>query len=99
VVEIHVTDEGPGLSPGFVDVAFERFARADPGRTAEGSGLGLAIVRSIARAHRGEAHAANRRLGGADKWLVLPANVRQTGSHLTETAPDRAMTTAGGRWT
>lgn len=79
VVEIHVTDEGPGLSPGFVDVAFERFARADPGRTAEGSGLGLAIVRSIARAHRGEAHAANRRLGGADMWLVLPANVRQTG--------------------
>jgi len=79
VVEIHVTDEGPGLSPGFVDVAFDRFARADPGRTAEGSGLGLAIVRSIARAHRGEAHAANRRLGGADMWLVLPANVRQTG--------------------
>ena len=70
VVEIHVTDEGPGLSPGFVDVAFERFARADPGRTAEGSGLGLAIVRSIARAHRGEAHAANRRLGGADMWLI-----------------------------
>jgi len=73
-VELHVTDEGRGLPPDFVDDAFERFARADPARTAEGSGLGLAIVRSIARAHQGEAHAANRPSGGADIWLALPVN-------------------------
>jgi two-component system OmpR family sensor kinase len=51
--------------------AFERFSRADPTRP-DGSGLGLAIVETIARAHGGEAHAANRPGGGADVWLALP---------------------------
>ena len=73
-VELHVTDEGPGLPPDFVDRAFERFARADRSRTADGSGLGLAIVRSIARAHHGDARAASRPSGGADIWLALPAD-------------------------
>jgi len=72
-VELHVTDDGPGFSAGFLDGAFERFARADTGRTTDGSGLGLSIVRSIARAHSGEAHATNRDGGGADVWLTLPA--------------------------
>lgn len=71
-VELHVTDEGPGFPPGFLDTAFERFARADGARSADGSGLGLAIARSIAHAHRGEAHVANRASGGADTWLTLP---------------------------
>jgi signal transduction histidine kinase len=35
--------------------------------------LGLAIVEAIARAHGGEARAANRLDGGADVWLALPA--------------------------
>jgi heavy metal sensor kinase len=69
--ELHVTDEGPGFPAAFVDRAFERFSRAD-GRFGDGSGLGLAIVDAIARAHRGEAHAANRADGGADVWLELP---------------------------
>lgn len=71
-VELHVTDDGPGFPPGFLEDAFERFARSDAGRTTDGSGLGLSIVRSIARAHSGEAHAANRPSGGADVWLTLP---------------------------
>jgi two-component system OmpR family sensor kinase len=69
--ELHVLDEGGGFPDGFVDRAFERFSRSD-GRSGEGSGLGLAIVETIARAHLGEAHAANRAEGGADVWLGLP---------------------------
>jgi signal transduction histidine kinase len=38
----------------------------------DGSGLGLAIVETIAAAHGGAAHAANRPEGGADVWLALP---------------------------
>lgn len=70
-VELHVRDEGPGFPPEFVPRAFERFSRADS-TEADGSGLGLAIVETVARAHSGEAHAANRPGGGADVWLALP---------------------------
>jgi signal transduction histidine kinase len=70
-VELHVLDEGAGFPDAFLAHAFERFSRADPVR-ADGSGLGLAIVETIARAHGGEAHAANRSGGGADVWLALP---------------------------
>jgi heavy metal sensor kinase len=74
VVELHVTDRGPGIPPAFIDRAFERFTRADAARRhGGGAGLGLSIVRMIAEAHGGEAHARNREGGGADVWVVLPA--------------------------
>ena len=70
-VEIHVTDDGPGFPPDFLDRAFERFTRASGAREG-GSGLGLAIVATVADAHGGAAQAANRPEGGADVWLVIP---------------------------
>jgi two-component system OmpR family sensor kinase len=72
-VDLHVADSGPGFPEDFLAVAFERFSRPDLGRTVEGTGLGLSIVRSIARAHGGDAHATNRPSGGADTWISLPA--------------------------
>jgi two-component system OmpR family sensor kinase len=83
-IEIHVLDRGLGFSEEFLDRAFERFSRAAAGRGDGGSGLGLAIVRTVARAHGGEARAANRQDGGADVWLTLPA--RGTGP-----GPDRNL--------
>ena len=80
-VELHVRDRGAGFSDEFRERAFERFSRAEPGRGQNGSGLGLAIVEAIARAHKGEAHVANRDGGGADAWLALPRYDR---------GPDRA---------
>jgi two-component system OmpR family sensor kinase len=71
-VELHVLDDGPGFPPEFLGVAFERFTRADEGRARGGTGLGLAIVEAIAKAHQGNARAANRPGGGADVWLTLP---------------------------
>ncbi len=72
MAEVHVIDEGKGFSPEFLGRAFERFSRASSSRRDGGSGLGLAIVRTVARAHGGEAHAANGESGGADVWLSLP---------------------------
>jgi len=71
LVELHVLDEGAGFPHDFIGRAFERFSRADAAGSG-GSGLGLAIVETIARAHGGEALAANRPEGGADVWLALP---------------------------
>jgi two-component system OmpR family sensor kinase len=73
VVELHVTDEGRGFPPQFLDRAFERFARADDARGGGSSGLGLSIVRVIAEAHGGTAHIANNDGGGADAWIALPS--------------------------
>ncbi len=70
-VEIHILDKGEGFPEEFVSRAFERFSRASSGRRDGGSGLGLAIVQTVARAHGGEAHAANTGQG-ADVWLSLP---------------------------
>ncbi len=71
-VEIHVRDRGPGFPPEFLDRAFERFSRRSPSQGDGGSGLGLAIVRTVARAHGGEADAANLDGGGADVWMTIP---------------------------
>lgn len=70
-VELHVTDEGNGFPPEFVQRAFDRFSRADESRSARGTGLGLSIVTLIATAHGGRARAENGPDGGADVWLEL----------------------------
>jgi heavy metal sensor kinase len=72
-VELHVSDEGPGFPPDFLEHAFRRFSRPHPAQSGGGAGLGLAIVRAIAEAHAGTAHAANRDLAGADVWIALPS--------------------------
>jgi two-component system, OmpR family, sensor kinase len=57
-VVLTITDDGPGMSPDFVPIAFDRFSRGDEGRSREagGSGLGLAIVKAIIDAHGGQVH-------------------------------------------
>lgn len=72
MIELHVSDAGPGFPPGFLAQAFDRFTRADHARARGGSGLGLSIVRLIARAHGGDAHAANDPAGGACVTIELP---------------------------
>jgi two-component system OmpR family sensor kinase len=55
-LEVHVSDDGPGVLADDRERIFEPFYRA-PGSRAiapDGSGLGLAIAREIARAHRGD---------------------------------------------
>ena len=64
-----VRDRGPGLVPGEEDRAFEGFVR---GAGSKGSGLGLAVVRSIARAHGGEAGVDNHPGEGATFWILIP---------------------------
>jgi signal transduction histidine kinase len=67
-VELEVSDEGSGFPNGFEMEAFERFTRADPGRSGGGTGLGLAIVRAIAVAHGGQVSVVS---GGGNPTTTL----------------------------
>ena len=62
VVELVVSDDGPGIPEAIMPNLFGRFVRADKARSRElgSTGLGLAIVASIAEAHGGEVVAESR---------------------------------------
>ena len=68
-VELHVRDEGPGLTPEQRARAFDRFWRAGSG--GGGSGLGLAIVRKLVEADEGEVELTDADGGGLDAVVRL----------------------------
>jgi signal transduction histidine kinase len=68
-VELHLSDEGPGLSPEQRERAFDRFWRAGSG--AGGSGIGLAIVRRLVAADQGEVELREASTGGVDAVVRL----------------------------
>jgi signal transduction histidine kinase len=71
---VSVSDEGPGIAPEDQRRVFDRFWRADKGRSrAEGgTGLGLAIVRQIANSHGGEVQLQSKVGVGSTFTIWLP---------------------------
>jgi signal transduction histidine kinase len=53
VVEIAVTDDGPGIPDGEKPKVVERFYRGDASRGTPGVGLGLSLVDAVAKLHGG----------------------------------------------
>jgi signal transduction histidine kinase len=70
-VEIHVIDQGPGMSAHERERAFDRFWRA-PDAVGEGFRLGLAIVRQLAQASGGDAELRAADGGGITAVVRLP---------------------------
>ena len=60
MIEVRVSDRGPGVAPSEQGRLFERFYRGEAGRAkGGGSGLGLAIVEAVARCHGGSVELQN----------------------------------------
>jgi two-component system OmpR family sensor kinase len=78
-VTLEVRDHGPGLPTEDPAQLFQRFWRAERGRTRgrAGAGLGLAIVSEIVAAHGGVVEAANVADGGARFVIRLPRALSQ----------------------
>ncbi len=71
---IEVDDNGPGLPAEELERMFEPFVRIETSRNRAtgGAGLGLAVVRTVARAHGGDAQLLNLPEGGLRARVVLP---------------------------
>ena len=75
LVEVSVSDEGPGIAAAEQERVFERFYRVDSARSRDtgGTGLGLAIVKHVARSHGGEVTVWSAEGSGSTFTLRLPA--------------------------
>ena len=72
-VVLAVSDTGPGIERHHLSRVFERFYRADAGRSREqgGTGVGLAIVKALVQAQGGEVGVESG-AGGSRFWVRLP---------------------------
>ena len=80
---IGVRDDGEGISAEHLPRIFERFYRADTGRSREdgGTGLGLAIVRHLAEAHGGKVQAESEPGRGTMIRVFFPIHVENDRRH------------------
>ena len=69
VVQLHVTDSGPGVPAELRERIFEPFFTTRP----RGTGLGLAVARQIVEAHGGRIEVGDAAGGGARFTITLPA--------------------------
>ena len=76
LVEVRISDSGPGIPPEQLPYVFERFYQAGGMRT--GVGLGLAIAREIVLAHGGTIEASSSPGEGAEFIVRLPAVPQST---------------------
>ena len=75
VLQIRVSDQGPGVPDYAQERVFERFySLARPSTGLRSSGLGLPFVREVARLHGGSVELRNREDGGAIAILGLPVS-------------------------
>ncbi len=72
VLEVAVSDSGPGFVLDKGSALFEMFVRGEPESSTPGVGLGLAICSAIIEAHAGSITATNRPQGGACVTFTLP---------------------------
>jgi two-component system sensor histidine kinase GlrK len=74
VIQVSVTDNGPGISGDQVQLIFEKFRQVpSPGTPmVKGTGLGLAIVKQIITAHGGKVWAESKPGRGSTFHFTLP---------------------------
>jgi signal transduction histidine kinase len=97
MVELMVTDDGPGIPPADRERVFDRFTRLDESRSwvDGGFGLGLAIVRDVARAHGGDVVVADSGPGAC--FVVRLPRARRPDSPSEETVSRQEPSAAADR--
>jgi signal transduction histidine kinase/CheY-like chemotaxis protein len=78
-IELHVKDNGDGISPDRLDAIFGLFTQAENaiGRSQGGMGIGLSLVRTLVALHGGNVMAKSDGVGRGSEFIVsLPAAKR-----------------------
>jgi PAS domain S-box-containing protein len=70
-VEVHISDQGPGIQPENLPDLFHRFGQRAGDGVEHGTGLGLSVVKAIVEAQGGQVGVLNRPGGGAEFWFSL----------------------------
>ena len=101
VAVVSFRDTGTGIPDEDLDRIFDRFARADPGRSRHtgGFGLGLSIVRAIVEAHLGTVHVMSRVDVGTTFEIALPLEANADRAQPLANVADRTaepVTVEGG---
>lgn len=91
-IDVHVVDEGPGMTEDQRRRAFDRFWRA-PDAPKGGTGLGLSLVQRLAHASGGEATLAAAPGGGLDAGIRLRPAARSLASRPAGIGMRRAKPT------
>ncbi len=84
LLQLIVTDDGPGMTPEQQSHIFERFYKADP-ETPGGSGIGLVLVKAFAELHDGKISVHSELGHGSTFTVSLP--IRHVASPVTTEAP------------
>lgn len=73
LVEVRVTDNGPGIAPEHQAHIFDQFYRVKSQAQKDGTGLGLAICKAIVESHGGKIGVDSKDGTGSSFWCHLPA--------------------------
>ena len=77
-VELHVCDNGRGMTPQTLERVFEPFYTEKRGAQRPGTGLGLSISHAIVESHGGQIRARSEGPGKGSEFIVrLPAAAEQ----------------------
>lgn len=71
-IEVRVSDQGQGMSPGELKRLFDPFYRAHAAENLPGNGLGMTLVKSIIERHRGRIEVASMPESGTTVSVWLP---------------------------
>jgi signal transduction histidine kinase len=72
LIEIKITDDGPGIPDSIKDKIFQPFFTTKP--TGQGTGLGLSLAYDIVKAHSGELKVETKEHEGSTFIIQLPIN-------------------------
>lgn len=92
-VNIHVADDGPGISNQEKEKVFQVFYQSEEKKNQPGTGIGLAYARILAENHHGKLYVQDNELGGATFVLSLPLYISELfpESERLEVLSDSAM--------